>query len=68
MSRESWVGVLPTACMSSTSGVEMRPSGRTGTVPRIRLTPSDWTADTTGPAQASVKNPDTIDPSTVTVG
>ena len=27
----SSLGVLPAACISSTSGVEMRPSGRTGT-------------------------------------
>ena len=32
MSAASWVGVRPAAWMSSTSGVEIRPSGRTGTV------------------------------------
>src|SRR5476649_183446 len=31
-SRASCVGVLPTATISSTSGVEILPSGRTGTV------------------------------------
>ena len=43
MSLASWVEVLPTACMSSTRGVLILPSGRTGMV-----------ADTSGLRQTKI--------------
>ncbi len=43
MSRASWDGVLPTATMSSTSGVEILPSGRTGSV---AVNSSFWNTET----------------------